>query len=69
MLEETTNEANTLVQELEGKDLGDIFKTIIAKIDQHLGNNEEAEKILNAVTKNDENSYFGYHTAAWYYFI
>ena len=69
MLEETTNEANTLVQELEGKDVGNVvFKTIIAKIDQHLGNNEEAEKILNAVIENDENSYFGYHTAAWYYF-
>lgn len=69
MLEETTNEANALVEELEGKDVGEIvFKTIIAKIDQHLGNNEEAEKLLNSVIENDENSYFGYHTSAWYYF-
>ena len=51
----TTNEANTLVQELEGKDVGNVvfLKTIIAKIDQHLGNNEEAEKILNAVIENN----------------
>ena len=69
MLEETTDEANRLIEEVNNQDVGNIvFKTIIAKVYQHSGNNEEAEKILNAIIENDENSYFGYHIAAWYYF-
>ena len=69
MVEETTSEASNLVEELNGKDVGDVvFKTIEAKIYQHLGNNEEAEKLINEVIENDEKSYFGYHTSAWYYF-
>lgn len=69
MLEETTEEANRLIDEVKDKEVGNVvFKTIIAKVYQHSGNNEEAEKILNGIIESDKNSFLGYHTAAWYYF-
>ena len=67
MFEETTSEAEKLLDELKGKDVGTVvFNTVIAKVYQHDGKKEEAEKLLKKII-NDE-SFIGYHTAAWYYY-
>ena len=68
MLETTTNEASTLLNEIKDEDLGQtVFKTVIAKIYQHSAKKAEAEKILSDLSINGEESYIGYHNTAWYY--
>lgn len=68
MLEETTDEANKLLDEVKDQDLGQtVFKTVIAKIYQHSGKNEEAEDLLKEVISSEEESYIGYHMSSWYY--
>lgn len=68
MLEPTTDEANKLLDEVKGQDLGQtVFKTVVAKIYQHSGKNEEAEALLKEVTSSEEESYIGYHMSSWYY--
>ncbi|MGG7177009.1 tetratricopeptide repeat protein [Clostridium paraputrificum] len=68
MLEATTDEANRLLEEVKGEDLGNVvFNTVIAKIYQHSDRKEEAEEILNNIIKSEKDSFIGYHTAAWYY--
>lgn len=68
MLEATTDEANTLLNEIKDEDLGQtVFQTVIAKIYQHSDKKSESEKILLDICKNKDQSYIGYHAAAWYY--
>lgn len=68
MLEETTEEANNLLKEIENENLGTIaFKTVKSKIYQHSDRQAEAEGILNSIINSDNTSYIRYHTAALYY--
>lgn len=68
MIEATSNEADKLLQEIEGEDVGNVvFNTVKAKIYQHTDRKEEAEAIINETIKNEDKSFVGYHTAAWYY--
>ena len=64
----TTNEANTILDQIKDEDLGQtVFNTVIAKIYQHSGKKEEAEKLLKNIRINGEESYIGYHMMSWYY--
>ncbi|NLK94183.1 MAG: hypothetical protein GX275_03165 [Clostridiales bacterium] len=68
MLEATTPQAVELLNEIENEDVGEtVFKTIIAKIKQHEGDDTETEKIIKEIISNKNETYIGYHTAAWYY--
>lgn len=68
MLEATTPQAVQLLNEIENEDVGEtVFKTIIAKIKQHEGDDTETEKIIKEIISNKNETYIGYHTAAWYY--
>lgn len=69
MLEETTDEANRLLDEVKDQDLGNVvFKTVVAKIYQHSDKKEQAEEIINGIIKSEKNSFIGHHTSAWLYF-
>ncbi len=68
MLEVTTTDANALLDEVSGKDVGEsVFKGIIAKIKQHEGDKIKAEEIIKELIADKDQTYIGYHTAALYY--
>ena len=68
MVEETSTQAENIYEGIKDEDLGNIvFKTVLAKIYQHTDRGEEAEKIIDELINNKDNSFVGYHTSAWYY--
>lgn len=68
MSKNTVEEAKKYLEELKGKDIGQVaFKTVEARIYQYLGQDIEAKKIIEGLINNEENSYIGFNAAAWYY--
>lgn len=61
--------ADKYLQELEGKDVGNInIKIIKAKNYENLGEGEKSAELLDEITKENKNSYIAYHTEAWNYY-
>lgn len=66
MLPETSNMANDIIKEIEKEDVGIIPLNIMkSTIYKNMGDEVEAEAILKDIIENEENSFTGYHIAAW----
>ncbi|MCY6355078.1 tetratricopeptide repeat protein [Clostridium sp. ZS2-4] len=61
-------EAEQLIGELKDKDTGKIeIKLIEASVLQNLKKDEDADKLIEEVIKNNKDDYRVFHTAAWHY--
>lgn len=64
----TSIEADQLIGELKNKDIGKIeIKLIEASVLQNLNKDEEADKLIEEVIKNNKDDYRVFHTAGWHY--
>ena len=66
MLPETANLANDIIEEIKNEDIGNIpLKVMISTVYKNMGNELEANDILETIINNDKNSFAGYHISAW----
>lgn len=64
----TSIEADELIGEIKDKDIGKIeIKLIEASVLQNLNKEEEADKLIEEVIKNNKDDYRVFHTAGWHY--
>lgn len=64
----TSIEADELIRELKDKDTGKIeIKLIEASVLQNLNKDDEADKLIEEVIKNNKDDYRVFHTAGWHY--
>ena len=65
MDEDSIDQAKKIVQEIYGKDDSINLKLIEANIYKNSGESEKSQEILKQIINSEEDSFIGYHTAAW----
>ncbi|MFU0825301.1 tetratricopeptide repeat protein [Clostridium sp.] len=66
--EDKSKEGIQIVEQLKGKDVGNIeIKLIEASILQNMNKNKEVDKLINEVIQNNKDDYGVLHTVAWFY--
>lgn len=66
MLPETAELANNIIEEVKNEEDLDIpLKVMMSTVYKNMGNEVESNNILKDIISNEENSFIGYHIAAW----
>ncbi|WP_435788477.1 tetratricopeptide repeat protein [Clostridium sp.] len=65
---DTVDEANKLIEEISGKDIGDIqIKLIKANVYKNMDDTEKSDKLIEDVISEYPDDYGAYHSGGWYY--
>lgn len=66
MLPETANLANNIIEEIKNEDVGLVsLNVMMSTVYKNMGEEAKSQAILKDIIANEENSFIGYHIAAW----